>query len=54
MVACQAHNLEVVGSSPTPTPILVEVGTCSVMVNMPLCPRGDSGSDSRQVRQFVS
>lgn len=48
LVARQAHNLEVVGSSPTPATIWF----CGVVINMPLCHRGDRGFDSRQDRHL--
>ena len=50
LVARQAHNLKVVGSSPTPATIW----SCGVVINMPLCHRGDRGFDSRQDRHMVS
>lgn len=51
MVARQAHNLKVVGSNPAPA----TTWSCSVVINMPLCHRGDREFDSRQDRHgFVA
>ena len=49
LVARQAHNLKVVGSSPTPATIWSR----GVVINMPLCHRGDRGFDSRRDRHIM-